>query len=52
MGESEFKTDIESCYLVTCANNSALSCTLVRVHIGTDGICMGYMPIEETSEDN
>lgn len=47
MAESQIKTDIESCYLVTCQNNDALSCGLIRIHIGTDGVCMGYKPIEE-----
>lgn len=45
--ESEFKTDVESCYLTTCANNDALTCGLIRIHIGADGICMGYEPIIE-----
>ena len=56
MGESQIKTDVESCYLITCQNNDALSCGLVRIHIGTDGVCMGYAPIvaeeEETELDH
>ena len=52
--ESEFTTDIESCYMVGCANNDALKCALLRVHIGSDGICMGYESIieEEPLEDS
>jgi hypothetical protein len=45
--ESEFTTDVGICYLETCANNDALKCALLRIQIGTDGICMGYEPIVE-----
>jgi hypothetical protein len=51
MAESTIVTDVESCYLVTCQNNSALSCGLIRIHIGADGICMGYAPIEEEAAE-
>lgn len=55
MAHSEFQTDVESCYLTSCENNNALVCALLRIHIGADGICMGYAPItvketEETEE--
>jgi hypothetical protein len=45
--ESEFTTDVANCYLISCQNNNALTCSLVRVNIGTDGICLQYEPIEE-----
>jgi len=45
--ESEFETDIVTCYHVACENNDALKCALLRVHIGSDGKCMEYSPIEE-----
>jgi hypothetical protein len=48
--KSEFLTDVEYCYLVSCQNNNALLCSFLRIRIGADGICMGYEPIEETGD--
>lgn len=45
--ESEFTTDVMTCYLESCQNNNALTCSLVRISIGTDGICLQYEPIEK-----
>jgi hypothetical protein len=47
VAQSEFKTDVESCYIVTCQNNNALACGLVRIHIGVTGVCTGYVELEE-----
>jgi hypothetical protein len=48
--EDVLRTDVQSCYVLSCQNNNALKCDLVRISIGTDGVCMAYIAIEEAAE--
>lgn len=41
-------TDIQACYVDTCANNNVLDCDLLLITIGVDGRCMNYTPIDTT----
>lgn len=44
------QTDVQTCYAVTCQNNNALVCDLIRVSIGMDATCGAYTPTTEKTE--
>ena len=46
MSDERITTDVQSCYMVNCINNDALSCGLVRISITVEGTCSGFNPID------
>lgn len=49
--ESEFTTDVATCYMIDCQNNDALTCALLRINISVEATCLNYAAIEEKEDE-